>query len=109
MSRPPMLIQSVSAVNGLNVCGINAMPMFTSPTMSRMVPETQAVSFARFSSVGLFLSAKNPDCDSSSAPMQKGIQNMIPRYTSAMAVAVASEHPCAVRMAAMAASTTPTP
>ena len=55
------------------------------------------------------MSAKNPDCDSSSAPMQKGIQNMIPRYTSAMAVAVASEHPCAVRMAAMAASTTPTP
>ena len=41
--------------------------------------------------------------------MQNGIQNMMPRYTSAMAVAVASEVPCAVRMAAMAASTTPTP
>ena len=34
---------------------------------------------------------------------------MMPRYTSAMAVAVASGVPCAVRMAAMAASTTPTP
>ena len=104
-----MLIHSVSAMNGSNVCGMSASPMFTRPTMSTSVPSTQAVSFARCSSVGLFLSAKKPDCDSSSAPMQNGTQNMMPRYTSAMAVAVASEHPCAVRMAAMAASTTPTP
>ena len=41
--------------------------------------------------------------------MQNGTQNMMPRYTKAMAVAVASEVPCDVRMAAMAASTTPTP
>ena len=104
-----MSIHDVRTVNGSNGAGTSAKPTFTSPMTSRMVPEIQAMSFARCSSVGLRLSAKKPDCDSSTAPMQNGIQNMMPRYTSAMAVAVASEVPCAVRMAAMAASTTPTP
>ena len=109
MSTPPMFTHSVSTVNGSNDLGMRAKPRFTRPTSSTSVPDIQARSFARCSSEGFFLSAKKPDWDSSTAPMQKGIQNMMPRYTSAMAVAVASEHPCAVRMAAMAASTTPTP
>ena len=61
--------------------------------MATSVPEIQPMSLCFCSSVAVFLLAKNPDWESSTAPMQKGIQNMMPRYTSAMAVAVASEQP----------------
>ena len=84
--------------------------MFTNPVMPTKVPDIQATSFFCCSgSALLFLLLKKSVWPSSIAPMQNGSQNIMPRYTSAIVVAVVSSPPAPVMMAAMAASTTPTP